>query len=57
MELSPRDAAHVEQINRALKDFYLNGSNNVTSDNKQGFMDVCIVPTNIYSNTFVHIIN
>lgn len=40
MELTPRDAEHVDQINVALKDFYLNGSSIVTEDNREGFMQV-----------------
>lgn len=40
MELTPKKSNQSEQLMKSLRDFYLDGSETVTMENKQGFMNV-----------------
>lgn len=40
LELSPKDTDHADEIITAIKEFYFNGSDIVSQENREGFMKV-----------------
>lgn len=45
MELTPKTQANIPEINKKLRDFYLNGSKNISELNSQGLVNVTTLPS------------